>query len=357
MTSTKNKILIATALELEFKEVRKHLDNVEKIRHPEVGSTYEKGTYKANNQVYEVLLIETGAGNIFSTGEVRQAISFFKPDAAFFVGVAGGIKDVVVSDVIASDSVIGAEMGKVAPPAFIPRFQATYASYALVELARQVVRDNTWFQKSKYSKEVANPPKAIVGPIAAGEKVVADFNSPEYQRIKQHASHAKAIEMEGIGFLLAARPYKVDAIVIRGISDMIAGKNPEEDEENQPRAAAHAAAFTYAIIDEFGFAHNQDLLSATERFRTDLNFRKKLTNKLAELYPRGPEDRDIWERAGGDLSLLTNADNRRSQWFTLIKLLAQGGGGQDISFQSLLDEVCGDFPDLPSEVKELFAPS
>lgn len=75
---------------------------------------------------------------------------------------------------------------------------------------------------------------------------------------------------------------------------------------------------------------------------------KKLENLIAELYPLGPTDQDIWQRAGGDISRLKFNGNGRSQWFSAFKILSQGGGGSDISTNKLINEVKLDFPNNPS---------
>lgn len=74
---------------------------------------------------------------------------------------------------------------------------------------------------------------------------------------------------------------------------------------------------------------------------------KQLVNLMAELYPSGPKDQDIWQRSGGDLSRLNLTGHGRSQWFSALKILEQGGGGSDISINKLINEVKSDFPNHP----------
>lgn len=64
---------------------------------------------------------------------------------------------------------------------------------------------------------------------------------------------------------------------------------------------------------------------------------------LTELYPDGPDQGNIWRRAGGDSSWLRNQASRREQWSEALRLLRQGGGGPHISFISLLDRAQEDF--------------
>ncbi|MBN9088862.1 MAG: caspase family protein [Reyranella sp.] len=65
---------------------------------------------------------------------------------------------------------------------------------------------------------------------------------------------------------------------------------------------------------------------------------------IVGLYPGGPADRDIWERAGGDLSRLTLGRPGRSVWFEALKLLERGGGGDNISIKKLIAEALNDYP-------------
>lgn len=73
-----------------------------------------------------------------------------------------------------------------------------------------------------------------------------------------------------------------------------------------------------------------------------------LETALVELYPMGPQHKEIWSRAGGDLSRLEMVATGRASWHAAIKSLKQGGGGVNISFESLLDEALEDFSANPA---------
>jgi len=72
----------------------------------------------------------------------------------------------------------------------------------------------------------------------------------------------------------------------------------------------------------------------------------QLQSLMAELYPGGPEDQSIWERAGGDLSRLTLTGSGYAKWFSALKVLRLGGGGA-ISRFSLLQAAQEEFPHHP----------
>jgi len=330
-----SKILIQTALSLEFEAVKAFLSNLQIEKHPSTGSIYNKGIYQGN----EVLIVETGAGNVRSADETGRAIEFFKPDYVFFVGVAGGLKDVKIGDVVASSKIIGFEMGK-DDTEFKPRLDTIPSSYILEQIAKHVKRDGQWKQLIKM--ENAIEPDSFVQPIAAGEKVVSSNQSVSFSYLKKYCSDAVAIDMEGNGFLLAARPYHAHAIEVRGISDLIENKAEADAGGSQPRAAANAAAFCFEMINQL----------TTEAVKhpdiNTLDFRKKLVAELVTLYPQGPEQDDIWKRAGGDISILTNSSSRKAQWFNAIEKLYLGGGGKEISITSLINEVKEDYPSFIS---------
>jgi hypothetical protein len=73
----------------------------------------------------------------------------------------------------------------------------------------------------------------------------------------------------------------------------------------------------------------------------------RLEQVLAQLYPLGPTDQDIWQRSGGDLSRLTHGASGRAAWFSALRLLRLGGGGELINKDALLETVRQDFPHHP----------
>src|SRR5205807_923746 len=119
------------------------------------------------------------------------------------------------------------------------------ASRRLTQLARAVRRSDEW--KARAAVEEGLNPAVLLGAIAAGE-VVIGARGPLYTFIRENYNDALAVEMEGRGFLEAVHANEsLSAVVVRGISDRIADKNPLDDAVWQPRAARHAAGFAFEL--------------------------------------------------------------------------------------------------------------
>jgi hypothetical protein len=71
---------------------------------------------------------------------------------------------------------------------------------------------------------------------------------------------------------------------------------------------------------------------------------RQLEDILSDLYPAGPQDQELWLRAGGDISRLRLGSTGRAGWFAALRTLRQGGGGVGISQSSLTATALQDFP-------------
>ncbi len=79
---------------------------------------------------------------------------------------------------------------------------------------------------------------------------------------------------------------------------------------------------------------------------------EELLGTAIKHYDKGPEDKDIWKRAGGDNGKLSNNRTREESWRDAISLLQRGGGGKHLSVQGLIKEMEEDFPQS-NELREL----
>ncbi|MCP4695244.1 MAG: 5'-methylthioadenosine/S-adenosylhomocysteine nucleosidase [Gammaproteobacteria bacterium] len=238
--------VFVTAISPEWNAVVSYLKNRKEEEH-EQGTIYETGDYRISKDIiWQVGVAQIDMGNASAALETERAIRHFNPSHLFFVGVAGGIKEVALGDVVAASKICGYESGKEGNE-FKKHAEVKPSSYAMKERAKSMERNSDWLKHLPPDYEKS--PKAMVATIAAGEKVIASKRTPIYQRIQQHCGDAKAVEMEGIGFLTAVNANKgVEAIVIRGISDLLENKAEDDKQGWQEIAARHAAAFAFAML-------------------------------------------------------------------------------------------------------------
>jgi nucleoside phosphorylase len=243
-------VVILTALPVEYEAARVYLKDLQENVHE--GTVYELGRFPSGDRFWKVAIAEIGMGNASAASAAERAIAYFKPQLVLFIGVAGGLKDVQIGDVVAANKVYGVEYGKVDAKGFKPRPNVYNATHALEQRARAVARRQGWMKR--LSLPLSDPPPmALIGPIAAGEKVLASTTSETWNLIKQSYGDALAVEMEGHGFLAALHANQhVEALIIRGISDLIDGKQTADAANSQKLAARHASAFAFEVLAKLG---------------------------------------------------------------------------------------------------------
>ncbi|AEM83372.1 purine or other phosphorylase 1 [Streptomyces violaceusniger] len=327
-------VVVLTALEVEYRAVRAHLEDPRPVK-AERGALFEVGVFRAGSGERTVAIHMTGPGNPGAAASVERAAALFAPWAVLFVGVAGGVKDVALGDVVAADAVYDYETGKDTESGFWPRQKTHQSAYGLVQLARLVAAGDAWQRRIRPGDDAPRP-RAQVKPLAAGGRVVAHHRSDAGLRLAASAGDALAVDMEGFGFLAGAYVnQQLDALVIRGISDLLGDKGEAHDERWQPVASRHAAAFAFELIgripvaaDAPGVADDpaaRPFTADTRSLDTDMGSRAADTPPLASgTHPQAPRRRKLTIRDIGDL-----ADT----------LLAVSGMTSPARWQQLLDEL------------------
>lgn len=229
-------VAVLTALPLEYLAVRAHLTDIEKRVHPDYGTHAEVAQLPGTQ--WQVALLEMGEGTRAAATLTERVMTWLTPQAVLFVGVAGGLKDDIdLGDVVIATKVYAIHGGKETPDGFLDRTETWHAPHRLESAARQALRGQ---------------PHIHFKPIAAGEVLLADADSPLAHRLRQRFNDAVAIEMEASGVAHAAHlAGTAGALIIRGISDKAdAGKAKADARGSQERAAARAAEAAVAVLRE-----------------------------------------------------------------------------------------------------------
>ena len=235
--------VVVTAIQAETEAVLRHLTTRGLQR---VDDTW---FHTGRFDQWTVAVAEAGPGNAGAGTIAVPALTHFKPEIAAFVGIAGGLKDVTLGDVVVATKVYGYESGKDTPEGFRPRPDVQRSHHELEQRARVLRTDTSWLKRLNATLWSDRQPAVYVGPIAAGEVVVAANTGRIATQLKQHYSDALAVEMEGRGFLEAAHiQSQCRAVVVRGISDLLIGKVEADQLGWQQRAADAAAAFFFEML-------------------------------------------------------------------------------------------------------------
>ncbi|MFJ4622939.1 hypothetical protein [Streptomyces sp. NPDC088812] len=329
---------VLTAVEPEYRAVVGHLEPGRSRRSAD-GAAYEVGHFHGERGRLRVAVQLGGAGNELAAALAERAVARLRPAVLLFVGVAGGRKDVRLGDVVAADTVYGYESGRDEADGFRPRIKSWPSSFALVQRARLVAADGRWRRRIRPSPP--RPPAAYVGALAAGAKVVADAGSTSGRLLREVTGDALAVEMEGLGLLTAARINpRVQALVVRGVSDLLGDKDEGHDAHWQPVAARHAAAFAF------------ELLALTEARVTTTppqGLTARQTGELATLLLGVPgiDSPASWQMLLDQLPrigvMTSRQQNSRLEAVSLVRTCEDLDG-----WQSLLDALEALWPDTPA---------
>ncbi|MBU6340454.1 MAG: 5'-methylthioadenosine/S-adenosylhomocysteine nucleosidase [Bacteroidetes bacterium] len=242
------KILILCPLPLEFDAVVQHLRAEKETTYRE-NKAYLISSYNGKHDQFEVICVETGMRNAEMALATEQAIREFNPQLAILFGICGGIKDVGIGDLLIANKIYAYDVGKEDPGGFKTRPVALSLSGELLARAQTLSRSTQWHQRCKLP--VQEDARVFIGAIAAGDKVVADVDNETFNRIRTHYNDALGLEMEAYGFGTAIQAHRlVYGMVLRGVSDMCAGKHSSDQENWQPIAADRAAAFLFEFLHQ-----------------------------------------------------------------------------------------------------------
>ena len=242
------RILLLTAIEEEYLQAKSYLKNIREIK--EENTPFDEGEYQIDDKKITIVLSRTGKGTQKAGIILTKALRIKpKPDYVFFVGIAGGIKDLKIGDVIVADKFYYGEIGKDGEK-FYARPEAGYSEYKLVESARIESRKDDWKKFCKQNNDNSN--NVIIGVVCTFEKVVAN-NDPDisftYNLITEHYNDSQAVDMESGGMIASSRINSVsNLVVIRGISDMLVNKDKSNSDGSRQAALNTAFGFAFCLI-------------------------------------------------------------------------------------------------------------
>lgn len=238
--------VLATPVDVERQAVLELLAGSELTDRHRDGIAYRATEFAGRHGDWNLVLAMTGRGNERAAAAVEHAIAAWRPQLLVLCGVAGGLRDAQIGDVVAATKVYGYESGQDTDEGLLPRPESLPTSFTLHQQAQLLVEHRSWARRLG----AGAPPRVFHRPIASGSKVVTGRDSATAELIGRQSGDAQALDTESYGAMAAAaRKSAVEATVVRGVSDLVAGKTKAADRVHQPAAARNAAAFALALIE------------------------------------------------------------------------------------------------------------
>lgn len=221
---------IIFAMQEELIELKKylHINNEKKI--------YDLIFYEATLNNQNIILTESGIGKTNAARTTQILIDYYKPEAIFNIGVAGGIaKNLKVGDIIISTSLVQHDFDITAfdhPKGYIPNIGNTIPiDNKLLNTTKNILDTNNISYKE--------------GVIASGDI----FCTKESMATKINTQfNALCVEMEGASIAQTAYLSKTPCLVIRSISDCPDNNNKVAYEEFLETSSNKVAQIMYAIL-------------------------------------------------------------------------------------------------------------
>ncbi|PRX18372.1 5'-methylthioadenosine/S-adenosylhomocysteine nucleosidase [Actinoplanes italicus] len=235
------RVVVLTALPVEYRAVRAHVQDRVRRSHPR-GTQFEVGVLPGVDG--RIAIAQLGKGNIDAALGVDHAVELFRPSAILFVGIAGALHDDLrIGDVVVAVKVYAYQGGMETDAGLLARPDAHDADHELLQLAQMAAHDHY---------ELPDAPPVHFRAVAAGDVVLNSRTRPLAKQLVSHYNDAGAIEMESAGMARACHVCRVPALVVRGISDRADGEKETVDADGwQPLAARNAADFAVAVIRDY----------------------------------------------------------------------------------------------------------
>ena len=224
------KIAILGAMEIEIQPILAKLDNYKTVEY--ANNKYYLAAYKDK----ELIIAYSKIGKVFSSLTATIMIEYFGAQALLFTGVAGGLQDLKVGDMIAATATVQHDV------------DITTFGYPHGKIPISGVEIKTSDMILRYAKDVAKDLGLDLhtGIIATGDQFIC---SAEKKDFVANEFDAKAIEMEGGSVNLVCNEMDVPSLILRSISDTADGDASENFDEFAKTAAQKSANFVINLVE------------------------------------------------------------------------------------------------------------
>jgi nucleoside phosphorylase len=264
-------VAIITILEEEYEAVLRLLKRVRQVtgsatvdnQHAWVVGEIDAPALRVPYTV--VLAMSPRPGTNAAVIVTKNTLQAFDPRCVLVVGVAGGLGDLKLGDVVVADRICAYEYGKLDQGRFFARNDLDSPTDAALTSAACTLpaRYPGWYSEVAQPAELRHlSPRIVVGQVASGDKVVDDPSAAFFASVIRSRPKLQAIEMEGAGAAAAIQDVRemqrgASFGMIRGISDLPrqggsrpgrqAGKPAQAEMRDSGKIPASATAAAAAV--------------------------------------------------------------------------------------------------------------
>jgi adenosylhomocysteine/aminodeoxyfutalosine nucleosidase len=225
------KIAILGAMELEIQPILEKLGNYETVAY--ANNKYYLATYNDK----ELIIAHSKIGKVFSAMTATIMIEHFGADTLIFTGVAGGLKDLQVGDIMAATATVQHD------------FDITAFGYAMGHVPSSEVKINTSESLLDSVQKVALDMGIDLkyGVIATGDQFIHNVDKKDFI---VNEFDAMALEMEGASVNLVCNEIGIPSLILRSISDTADGAATDNFDEFAIMAAKRSARLVLGLLGE-----------------------------------------------------------------------------------------------------------
>jgi nucleoside phosphorylase len=250
---------VLTIIDEEFAAARELLALPANI----IGTSYYVAQLRDDRTYATVLTQSAGRTNTTAEQATIDLIERFRPHFLILLGIAGGVGEGSLGDVILADVIEYYEYIKLIDGQELTRREPhdQPSEHLRIDFARPVQYED-WLEAPLLAERPGEPatrkdrPAVRTENLAVGEKLLADKDSQFQKNVLTKLSHCKAVDMESYGFLKAifhARRsvhYNPMGLVIRGISDPVdSPQNQRIRDAWRSHAAKVAVAYGRSVVN------------------------------------------------------------------------------------------------------------
>ncbi|MDR0313691.1 MAG: hypothetical protein LBI14_08835 [Treponema sp.] len=252
ITGKKQNIVILTATEGEFVEIRKIIQlncgkNINQVHGN--GIFYDVFPITIGYTVFNLYLGYTEQGNSEAATYSTLAITNYEPVLLLFVGTCGYIKNFSIGDTLIVGRAFDVLRGKDTDEGFMSKPCDERMDKDMQSLCRAFTAEinrgdvlNKIYKTKGYKSSVVD--------CASSPMIVAGKDTFSKNIIKGNYANTEIVEMETYGFYTATyhAGFK-EAVMVRAVSDDSTEKSPGSDVINQPKALENVGYFVMELIN------------------------------------------------------------------------------------------------------------